>query len=211
MSHEVGSPRGGAAQRRHRTLRFGLSACTVLGVLAVLGCSPSGGSGDPGADAQAEREEAPSFSLPALNGEPVSLAELRGNTVIIDFWATWCPPCEFQVPELNAFWEEHSGDGDILVFGISVDEGGSEQVRPWVEEKGVGYPILLGDDGLARRYGAMGFPTLVIIAPDGTIDSRHVGLIERDVLEEAVARQRARSGAREAAQRSADSRVASGR
>ena len=81
--------------------------------------------------------------------------------------------------------------GDIAVFGISVDEGGPEVVRSWVEEKGVHYPILLGDDGLARKYGAMGFPTLIIVAPDGTVDSRHVGLIERASLEEAVARQRA--------------------
>ena len=161
-------------------------AITAVGLLA-LGCSPEG----EGSESQVAREAAPEFSLATLEGESVSLSSLRGKTVIIDFWATWCPPCEFQVPELNAFWADHSGDGDIAVFGISVDEGGPEVVRPWVEEKGVRYPILMGDDGLARRFGAMGFPTLVIIAPDGTIDSRHVGLVERESLEEAVARQRA--------------------
>ena len=155
-----------------------------------LGCSLDEG-GSPGEASEPAREEAPEFSLPSLAGDPVTLSSLRGKTVIIDFWATWCPPCEFQVPELNAFWADHSADGDIAVFGISVDEEGPEIVRSWVEEKGVGYPILLGDDGLARRYGAIGFPTLVIIAPDGTIDSRHVGLIERASLEEAVERQRA--------------------
>ena len=171
------------------------SLCCTLGSLVVLAlasaCSQGGESSEgAGGDAAQAREEAPGFTLPSLEGESISLAELRGQTVIIDFWATWCPPCEFQVPELNAFWAAHSGDGDIAVFGISVDEGGPDVVRPWVEEKGVKYPILLGDDGLARRYGAMGFPTLVIIAPDGTIDSRHVGLIERASLEEAIARQR---------------------
>jgi peroxiredoxin len=170
-------------------------ACTVGSLLALAwvgGCSPASDSADGVGDAAAarKREEAPGFTLPLLDGDSVTLAELRGKTVIIDFWATWCPPCEFQVPELNAFWAEHSADGDIAVFGISVDDGGPDVVRPWVEEKGVSYPILLGDDGLARRYGAMGFPTLIIIAPDGTIDSRHVGLIERASLEEAIARQR---------------------
>ena len=169
--------------------------CCTFGSLAVLtlavACSQEGDSGEADSAQAPAREEAPGFTLPSLEGESVTLADLRGKTVIIDFWATWCPPCEFQVPELNAFWSEHNADGDIAVFGISVDEGGPDVVRPWVEEKGVGYPILMGDDGLARRYGAMGFPTLIIIAPDGTIDSRHVGLIERASLEEAVARQRA--------------------
>ena len=173
-----------------------LVGMAVLG-LAASGCSPeadrSGASTSAvaGEASKPAREQAPEFSLPTLDGETVTLSDLRGKTVIVDFWATWCPPCEFQVPELNAFWTDHGGDGDIAVFGISVDEGGPEVVRPWVEEKGVAYPILLGDDGLARRFGAMGFPTLVIIAPDGTVDSRHVGLIERASLEKALERQRA--------------------
>lgn len=188
----AGSLRGVPRVRPAVLARLGLIA--AIGLVA-LGCSSSGGgsedsSGGDGTSAPA-REEAPAFTLSSLEGEQVMLSDFRGKTVIIDFWATWCPPCEFQVPELNAFWAEHRDDGDIAVFGISVDEGGPEVVRAWVEEKGVEYPILLGDSGLARRYGALGFPTLVIIAPDGTVDSRHVGLIERASLEEAIGRQRA--------------------
>jgi len=159
------------------------------GILLALICVAAGcDGGAPAGDAGPAPDPAPEFTLNQLDGEPVSLAGLRGKTVIIDFWATWCPPCEFQVPELNAFYEDHKDSGEVAVLGVSVDTDGPEVVRAWTEEKGVSYPILLGGEDLARRYGAMGFPTLIIVDPDGQIDSRHVGLIERDQLEEALAR-----------------------
>lgn len=164
-----------------------LPALAAAGVLAAaLACS---GERAPGAEAEApQREGAPAFDLPDLAGGNVELAALRGRTVVLDFWATWCPPCEFQVPELNAFYEAHRNDANVEVIGISVDTDGPEVVAAWVAEKDVRYRIALGDEELARRYGALGFPTLVIVAPDGTVDSRHVGLIETADLEEALAR-----------------------
>jgi peroxiredoxin len=149
-------------------------------VLALAACSAdSEGVGESGAG-----EPAPDFSLERLDGGGrVSLAELRGKTVILDFWATWCPPCEFQVPGLNALFEAHREAGDIRLFGVSVDTGGPEVIGAWVEEKQVRYPILLGDEDLARRFGAMGFPTLVVIGPDGSVVSRHMGLVETSEIE----------------------------
>ena len=134
---------------------------------------------------------APAFELRALGGEGrTALASLRGKTVVLDFWATWCPPCEFQVPELNAFFDAHREDSDVAVFGISIDVDPDEVVEAWTAEKGVRYPILMGSEDLARRYGAIGFPTLVVITPEGQIDERHVGLIEVADLERALERQR---------------------
>ncbi len=161
----------------------------LLSLLLFSACSEQAGE----TSAQAKPAEmAPAFELPMLGkeAETVSLLGLRGKTVIIDFWATWCPPCEFQVPELNAFFEAHQANEDIAVYGLSIDEGESEAVAKWVQEKGVRYPILMASEDLARQYGAMGFPTLVVIRPDGTVDSRHVGLIERSDLDEALARSR---------------------
>ena len=154
--------------------------------LVFLGC---------GEGSESKLEVAPDFSLALLGGEgqDVTLSALRGKTVVVDFWATWCPPCEFQVPELNAFFDAHRDDPSVKLFGISIDTEGEEVVARWVGEKSVRYPILMGDDDLARRFGAMGFPTLIVIAPDGSVDSRHVGLIERDTLEAALARSRERA------------------
>ena len=97
----------------------------ILAVAATVGLALGCGDPAPGdasggetvqagqaaqAEAVAERRQAPDFSLESLDGQSVRLTDLRGKTVVIDFWATWCPPCEFQVPELNAFWNAHPKD-----------------------------------------------------------------------------------------------------
>ena len=154
--------------------------------LAVLSCS---GGCDGGSGHSMTPEPAPAFSLPTLTGEMVSLESLRGKTVVIDFWATWCAPCEFQIPVLNEFYEAHREAGNVEVLGISVDEDGSDEVKAWVEERGVAYPILMGDDGLAREYGALGFPALAVVSPEGEIVVRHMGVVDLEVLEAALVRE----------------------
>ena len=177
-----------AWRRRARPL-----AAALLAGLAAAACSPAGEGGEGAAAGGAEpaAELAPDFALPDLEGRTVRLSEFRGKAVVIDFWATWCPPCFFQVPELNAFWKKNRDAGDVVVVGVAVDTEGAEVVAPWVAEQKVEYPILLGDEGLARRFGAQGFPTLALVRPDGTLASLHVGLVEVAQLEELLAPLRA--------------------
>jgi peroxiredoxin len=155
-------------------------------ILLLAGCSAESGHGEADADAKPP-VAAGDFTLPDLTGNPVHLADFRGKTVILDFWATWCPPCIFQVPELNRFWAAHKDSGDVMVIGVAVDVEGAEIVSPWAEEQGVAYPLVIGSEEVARDFGAVGFPTLVIVRPDGQIDSLHVGLIEFEELEALVA------------------------
>lgn len=180
------------APARRRVLRWALVTVAVL----ALGCSPGTTDSEAAGDADASAgsiapEPAPGFTLDRLGGgEAVSLDSLRGKTVVLDFWATWCPPCEFQVPELNSFYDAHRGDSDVAIFGISIDTEGHDVVQEWVTKKDVRYPILMGGEDLARRYGAMGFPTTFVVGPDGMLRQHHVGLIETETLERALATQR---------------------
>jgi thiol-disulfide isomerase/thioredoxin len=166
----------------------GWCACVGAALALVwLGCAAEEPTASPAAADAGRGTPAPDFTLPDLQGKPIRLSEFRGKAVIIDFWATWCPPCIFQVPELNKLAAAHREQGDVVVIGVSVDVEGPAVVAPWVEEHAVRYTIVFGDEELAAEFGVFGFPTLVIVGPEGEIDSRHVGLIEYDTLEELVA------------------------
>ncbi len=137
-----------------------------------LACGPAG---QPAASAL------PDFELPLLGGGTLRLSELRGKRVLIDFWATWCEPCVFQVPELNALWRERR-DAGVAILGIAVDLEGAAVVGPWVAEQRVEYPILLGSESLAFDFGVLGFPALVVVEPDGRVGQIHLGIASREEL-----------------------------
>ncbi len=152
----------------------------VAGILALcLGCT---------AEPLTQPEPAPDFELEQLFGGRVSLQELHGKTVLIDFWATRCPPCVREVPELNAFYAAHRENG-VEVLAISIDTEPREFVEGWVTQKGVLYPVAVGDLDLALAYGAEQFPYHLLISPDGHIVERlPPGFHDREELNELLAR-----------------------
>jgi thiol-disulfide isomerase/thioredoxin len=144
---------------------------------------------------------APTFSLPTLEGKREMLSIWAGetlskpyinkepHTVIISFWATWCKPCQKEIPELMRFAEKHR-DSKIKLFCISIDKEGASIVKPFVQEKGYTVPVLLDPyQKTAERYGVRSLPALVVIGPDGVIRHSSVGYTEDllETLENAVA------------------------
>ncbi|MFH1009737.1 MAG: redoxin domain-containing protein [bacterium] len=119
---------------------------------------------------------APDWALKDFSGNEVSLAALRGNVVIIDFWATWCGPCRKTMPLIDKFFQENKRP-NVKVFGINVWERQKdpEKVKSFVKSNGFKFPILFGDDKVASNYGVKSIPTLFVIQPDGKIAYRHVG------------------------------------
>lgn len=182
---------GRASARAVLALGVGLAGCGAQEP-ASDAAAPAAGEA-PAASPSGAGRAAPDFTLPDLDGKTHSLASLRGKTVVIDFWATWCPPCEFQIPVLNKIHEKHGAQG-VVVLGVSVDVDGKEVVAPYAAQHQVQYTILLGSEEVARDFGAPGFPALIVVDPEGRIHSTHVGLIEEAELEKILASAAAAAG-----------------
>lgn len=128
------------------------------------------------------------FELERLEGGRVSLSDLSGSLVLLDFWATWCAPCVVEIPELNAFFEEHREAG-VEVLAIAVDEEDRSALADWSEKHGIAYPVALGHEDLARQYGAVAFPYHVLLGPDGGVLERLTpGYHDREELRSLVLR-----------------------
>jgi peroxiredoxin len=116
----------------------------------------------------------PAFSLADLDGNQVTLEDYAGSVVVLDLWATWCPPCRQEIPFLVSLYEEHK-DAGLVVVGIGLDVQGEEILRPFVERNGVTYPILVGNREIGMAYGARSIPTTLILNREGRVAAKHVG------------------------------------
>jgi len=123
---------------------------------------------------------APDFSLPRLgDGAPLALSELRGRVVLVNFWATWCKPCEDEMPAMERLYRQLHPEGFDLV-AISVDKE-PEEVKLFRQRMGITFPILLDPgEGTARDYQTTGFPESILVDRSGRIVERYVGPREWD-------------------------------
>jgi len=130
----------------------------------------------------------PAWELHNLDGETVSNEDFAGEVMLVDFWATWCPPCRAMIPNLIELQEDYADKG-FTVVGISLDQEGSEKVAAFKEEYGVNYPMLMGDSAVTEAFGGIQFlPTSFLIDGQGRILARHVGLVEKATLETEINR-----------------------
>jgi peroxiredoxin len=125
---------------------------------------------------------APDFELVNLQGEPITLSELRGGVVLLNFWATWCGPCRVEMPTLQDKYDELREAG-FMVLGVNFDES-HEAVRASREELGLSFPLLLDPGGRVQRlYNIRGYPSTVIVDEQGVIRIIHIGIITEGQLE----------------------------
>ncbi|MEO8510322.1 MAG: TlpA disulfide reductase family protein [Chloroflexota bacterium] len=129
---------------------------------------------------------APTFALADLDGNPVSLADLRGRPVIVNFWASWCAPCVEEIPELQAAVAEHRGEG-LAIIGIVYSDR-SEAAREFMARMGGGWPSVMDPGGeVARDYGIYGPPESFFVDREGIIRGRQIGQLSPADLDRQLA------------------------
>lgn len=148
---------------------------SVFIIALWLGCGKTSENKDPRPDFD--------FTLPDLNGKVLSLKDFKAKVVIINFWATWCPPCEEEIPKLNELYQRYKNVG-MVVIGIALDKDSLNLVKPFAQKKGIGYPILRGNEQVLKGLKDFsGMPTTLILDQKGMIKKKYDGSFDKDDLE----------------------------
>ena len=125
--------------------------------------------------------KAPDFELVNTDGKKVKLSDYKGKIVIIDFWATWCPPCREEIPHFVELQKEYKDD--LTILGISLDTGTKNEVVPFIKEYKINYPILFGTKEVVSDYGDIqAIPTAFVIDQEGNIVNTFIGYHEKSVF-----------------------------
>ncbi len=130
------------------------------------------------AGAPKDRKAAPDFALKDATGATIKLSAHKGEVVLLDFWATWCHGCQTEIPWFMEFATRYRDRG-LAVIGVATDDDGWTSVRPYMREKGMNYPVVIGTETLAKRYDVTALPVTFLIDRSGAIAFVHAGLPER--------------------------------
>ncbi|MFC0189754.1 peroxiredoxin family protein [Fictibacillus aquaticus] len=130
-------------------------------------------------------DTAPDFLLENLEGQTVSLKDYRGKKVILNFWATWCPPCRKEMPDMQKFYNKNQdSDIEILAVNLTHSEKNKSDISEFTDEYGVTFPILLDEKGeTVKQFKAAAIPTTYFIDTEGTVQKVYVGPVSESYLE----------------------------
>lgn len=131
-------------------------------------------------------ELAPPFQVKTLDGRLVSDDQLRGRVVLINFWATWCPPCRAEMPGFESVYERHA-DSEFVVLGVAMDASGNDDVQRFLAERHITYPVAMANGSMVRNFGGVSLlPSSFLIDRRGRIRNQVQGVYDAATLERQV-------------------------
>ena len=174
---------------KSRWIAAAAAACAIA-LLVVpwmlrSGAAPSS-PGTPAAPSKAEGRAANlELTLQDMNGHAVRFADYKGQVIVLNVWATWCGPCQIEIPELVEAYTKYRDQG-VVVLGVSLDDT-AEMLREYAPTKEMNYPLLLMQDDFDEAYGPIfGVPITFFIGRDGTISRRHFGPVSKEQLDREI-------------------------
>jgi cytochrome c biogenesis protein CcmG/thiol:disulfide interchange protein DsbE len=171
----------------------------VIALLAIMVWAdrkfPAAGRPQASAPSTAGDASMPNIVMKDLNDRDVTLAQYKGQVVLVNFWATWCGPCKIEIPWMIEFQKKYSSRG-FTILGVSMDEEGKKAIDPFLEKErfdvdgqkeSMNYPILLGNDSIADKFGSvLGLPTSMLFTRDGKKIKTIVGLVNHDDIAKSI-------------------------
>ncbi len=153
---------------------------SLLLVFAAAACLPAVAAEEKSLPA------APAWQLLDLDGKTIKDADFKGKIVVLNFWATWCVPCREEIPSLIELHQQYGDDG-VIIVGASVDRGGVDLVKRFVQRFKINYPIVIADEKMMRDFGNVeAVPTTFLIDRNGRVAGKHVGFAEKETLEREI-------------------------
>lgn len=152
---------------------------SLFGLIAPQSAAAYDGAGMKG-------QQAPTWTLETVDGKSVNWEEFKGKVVLVDFWATWCPPCVRGVPDLIELQKAH-GDKGLAIIGVSLDDS-STPVKKFLKDKSVNYTVVMGNEEITEKFGGIeAIPTAFLIDRLGKIVWQHRGLANKADIEKQIA------------------------
>ena len=158
----------------------------VAAAMLYFGVHMSRRSGQGAAPLITKFSPAPDFTLQSLDGKSMSLSDLRGKAVLLNFWATWCGPCKIETPWLVELQNQYGSQG-LQVVGVEMGDDGKDDIEKFTKDMGVNYPVLIGKEAVGDAYGGVpALPETFFIGRDGKIVDKIIGLKGKGEIEDSV-------------------------